>query len=145
MQYKHTPQEAQKLWIDALRSDKYKQGRNRLKTDDQYCCLGVACDLFAEYEGVGKWGIAIFDNGLRKEFKEKFVVDNSEEVYYLPYQVRDWLGLTDSDGSCVLTDDSDDQIPAFPVSLSDLNDSSRKTFKEIACIIESKPQDMFVN
>lgn len=35
-------------WLDALRSGKYKQGRDCLRsTDDEFCCLGVACDLLA--------------------------------------------------------------------------------------------------
>ena len=33
-----------KKWIEALRSGKYKQGRDRLQSDvNSYCCLGVAC------------------------------------------------------------------------------------------------------
>lgn len=36
-------------WINALRSGKYKQGKFRLQSVDQYCCLGVACEvLFGE-------------------------------------------------------------------------------------------------
>lgn len=31
--------------ITALRSEEYKQGRSRLKSGDQYCCLGVLCDI----------------------------------------------------------------------------------------------------
>lgn len=31
--------------IAALRSGKYKQGTGRLRQDDRYCCLGVACDI----------------------------------------------------------------------------------------------------
>lgn len=33
------------LWIEALRSGKYKQGRGALRRGDTFCCLGVACDL----------------------------------------------------------------------------------------------------
>lgn len=32
-------------WVDALRSGKYKQGRNSLVKDGKYCCLGVLCEL----------------------------------------------------------------------------------------------------
>ena len=32
-------------WVEALRSGKYQQGRDRLRTNDEYCCLGVLCDL----------------------------------------------------------------------------------------------------
>ena len=32
-------------WLDALRSGKYKQTRNYLKTIKGYCCLGVLCAI----------------------------------------------------------------------------------------------------
>ena len=32
-------------WIVALRSGKYMQGRQQLKKEDSFCCLGVACDI----------------------------------------------------------------------------------------------------
>lgn len=33
-------------WIEALRSGKYKQGQNRLRSiDNHFCCLGVLCDV----------------------------------------------------------------------------------------------------
>ena len=32
-------------WIAALRSGEYQQGRERLKDGDNFCCLGVACDI----------------------------------------------------------------------------------------------------
>jgi len=32
-------------WVKALRSGKYKQGRNRLRKKDRFCCLGVLCEL----------------------------------------------------------------------------------------------------
>lgn len=39
-------QEVKKLWVEALRSGKYKQGKHCLKTDDgRYCCLGVLCEV----------------------------------------------------------------------------------------------------
>lgn len=33
-------------WLEALRSGRYKQGRTLLRSiDDEYCCLGVLCDI----------------------------------------------------------------------------------------------------
>lgn len=33
-------------WVEALRSGKYKQGRERLRSRcDEYCCFGVLCDI----------------------------------------------------------------------------------------------------
>lgn len=35
-----------KKWVKALRSGKYKKGIGQLKNKkDEYCCLGVLCDL----------------------------------------------------------------------------------------------------
>lgn len=44
-----TKQECE-IWIDALRSGKYKQGHGMLRTETsegvEFCCLGVAQELF---------------------------------------------------------------------------------------------------
>lgn len=34
------------IWVNALRSGNYTQGKRALRTaNDEYCCLGVLCDL----------------------------------------------------------------------------------------------------
>lgn len=40
-------------WVDALRSGKYRQCRNQLRSDDReaYCCLGVLAELYVEVFG----------------------------------------------------------------------------------------------
>lgn len=47
--------EVARMWVDALRSGDYKQGKHRLTTvtDDgvEHCCLGVLCEI-AVQEGV---------------------------------------------------------------------------------------------
>lgn len=35
-------------WLEALRSGKYEQGEGRLNKDNQFCCLGVLCDLIKD-------------------------------------------------------------------------------------------------
>ena len=40
--------------IEALRSNKYKQGKNRLRFGDCFCSLGVLADL-AVQDGVARW------------------------------------------------------------------------------------------
>jgi len=32
-------------WVAALRSGEYKQGRQMLNCDNQFCCLGVLCEV----------------------------------------------------------------------------------------------------
>jgi hypothetical protein len=41
-------------WIAALRSGKYKQGHGALKKNNNYCCLGVLCDIYPETELLDK-------------------------------------------------------------------------------------------
>ena len=40
-----------KLWVEALRSGDYKQGRGTLHDDQGFCCLGVACEVYQECVG----------------------------------------------------------------------------------------------
>lgn len=43
---------AKRRWVDKLRNGGYTQGRRRLRDElDQYCCLGVLCDI----EKDGEW------------------------------------------------------------------------------------------
>lgn len=42
--------ELKNAWCDALESNKYKQGTRRLRTRDEFCCLGVLCDV---RDGIG--------------------------------------------------------------------------------------------
>jgi len=38
--------EIKKKWVDALRSGDYTQGKEVLRSkDDEFCCLGVLCDI----------------------------------------------------------------------------------------------------
>ncbi len=34
-----------RLWVKALRSGRYKQGTEYLKSETGYCCLGVLCNI----------------------------------------------------------------------------------------------------
>lgn len=43
--------ELKRKWVEALRSGKYQQGKSALRCEDQFCCLGVLCDI----SGAGQW------------------------------------------------------------------------------------------
>lgn len=108
-----------KKWVAALRSGKYKQGRGALKKDGKYCCLGVACEI----SGLNKW------YGRLPEFRQYYML----EAGVLPLEVQKWLGLNDRGGGYCkgnrsLTQDNDKGV----------------SFKEIASIIESEPEGLFV-
>lgn len=106
--------EVKKLWIAALRSGKYDQGKHSLKKKDDFCCLGVLCDI----SEVNCWS-KITKDGL-------FAYDNDTAV--LPKSVIDWAGL-------------EDRVPSVEYcgkqyNLVELNDEAGLTFEEIADIIE---------
>ena len=120
--------EIKKLWVGALRSGKYEQGKYTLRSGDEFCCLGVLCNL-ATQQGLD----------LR-------VVKVGQITFYdyqrcgLPAKVLKWAGL-DQDfppsewplawvsGGCPVP------LPRAGGTLAYLNDSGR-TFHEIAVAIE---------
>ena len=109
-----------KMWVDALESGNYKQGRKRLRKRDSFCCLGVLCDLYIKHEKKGSWG----DN--------EFISSNYLSSYFsgsLPTEVQDWSGMKSFVGS----------LPSS--SLVTLNDSG-KTFEEIAQVIKENVNDL---
>lgn len=118
-------------WIEALRSGRFKQGRNRLRDGlhveaENFCCLGVACELAAE-AGITRRMERGYGNGY-----------GPGRNATLPYSVADWLGLTDDAG--VLTEPVEfagDDGPRRATSLTQLNDDAGKTFAEIADLIEA--------
>ena len=79
-------------WVRALESGEYEQQRDGyLRTFDenkkpQYCCLGVACALYA------------------KAKKTPMEVLLMRDSHYLPAEVRDWLGLQSEMGRYGSTD-----------------------------------------
>lgn len=113
--------EIKKLWIDALNSGEYQQGRTFLHKDGKFCCLGVLCELYCKkVSNIRK---------LHKEAKYSYAGRRSN----LPDVVSIWAGL-----------EIETEIPAgigryfdeeSSRSLSFLNDSGTP-FKEIAEVIE---------
>ena len=78
-------------WVEILRSDDYNQGVNRMKSDNGFCCLGVACDLYAQSHGK-EW------DTLRNSTDDGWIYSFLGHQNRLPYQVQNWLGLKDDVG-----------------------------------------------
>lgn len=105
-------------WAFALRSGKYKQGRRSLCQNNKYCCLGVLCDLALQK------GICV------ATYSEDFLLfDKSKE--FLPLKVMEWSGMATSTGS------RDGEV-----SLIELNDIGKYSFKKIANIIEKEYKNL---
>ena len=113
--------------VAALRSGEYPQARHSLRevahsprARDAYCILGLACELYRLTYGEGEWDGEVF-----------IVADEDAAHYVLPLAVRDALGFQDSLGSYNRND------------LMSQNDRG-VTFAQLAGIIESEPEGLFV-
>lgn len=121
--------EARRLWVEALRSGKYRQNRGSLRfgspAGTSYCCLGVACHLyeqrFTDIHPVG--------NGYT-------AASGQTSSSILLSVVAQWLGLKARNGA-FLEDGRE-------IALWHLNDNRRLPFEQIADIIESEPDGLFV-
>lgn len=56
MKFPKMNKQVKALWLKALRSGEYAQGRERLLTEEEngehsFCCLGVLCDLYSRETG----------------------------------------------------------------------------------------------
>lgn len=50
MPFKLIPEQARKLYVEALKSGEYRQCTGVLRDGDKFCAGGVACDLFCKHE-----------------------------------------------------------------------------------------------
>jgi len=108
--------EVKKLWVYALRSGDYEQGKGRLKNGDKYCCLGVLCDLHSKsgLESSEEW-----NGGSYKHLNSVLSKD-----------VLEWSGLDRNNGDFVIID----QIE----SCLTYHNDREKTFNQIADAIEEQ-------
>ena len=101
--------ELKKKWIDALRSGKYIQGKNRLHTscpEESFCCLGVLCEIV----GVPKAKTSMF----------AYAFEDVGFATMLPSKFLAHVGFTED----------------IAEELAEANDSG-KTFLDIADMIET--------
>lgn len=113
-----------RAWIRALLSKKYPQGRNALRSEGEYCCMGVLCDLYRKSTGKGRW-IKKVGSG------DAFKIGTHSRTGTLPTVVSNWAGLR---GDCdpKLTDKG----RPWTQTASGLNDDRRYSFEKIAALIE---------
>lgn len=115
------------MWVDALRSGKFEQGRNTLRVEvdgrPAFCCLGVLTE------------IAVGDGVTKRAGTGYKDVDSDglthEEDGVLTASVQWWAGLPDSN-PFVNTPDGGRR------TLSCLNDDEEYDFEQIADVIEEQ-------
>lgn len=144
-----------KRWVKALRSRKYKQGRGCLRgrnnhnvATNNFCCLGVLCDLFAkEHSGAG-WVSKADEARTNLQRSRCTFVEEKTDICAtsdtdLPLRVRQWAGIKTASGHFDVTKEFSDILsPATPglgptrANLAELNDSCRLDFSQIADVVE---------
>lgn len=136
-------------WLKRLRSGSIKQIVNKLAdAKGGRCCLGVACDIAVE-QGIipppAESQLPHFSGFLRYK-NEVSDRDCDGTITGLPSKVQEFFGLTTAGGQ---------YYKEYPVGHQDAlvrestglitdNDDHRKTFAQIADIIESKPNGLFL-
>lgn len=129
-------QEFKKIWIEALRSGRYKQVKGGLHCADGFCCLGVAEDLlqkaegsqWSEEKGISGWrNSACGDSSILSTWSAERIGITQVGQAMTDEAVSKMLELYESFGR---KDMSPDEI-----CLSALNDAGA-TFEQIANIIE---------
>ena len=118
-----------RLWVDTLRSGRFNQGNSALEITYPngtvaHCCLGVACRVAME-NGLDLPNCQYENSYGNGEKKTAFGRDPN--VGYLPIEVRDWFGFSNTDPTI------SDTLTAV-----EANDEKRYTFNEIAYLIETR-------
>jgi hypothetical protein len=104
------------MWTESLRSGEFQKGTGALctvqnvisqrnavsldeatqetKLEDEFCCLGVLCELYRRSTGNGEWVAPVTDDGIPYAGAKHFKVGKEEpEQYWLPKPVARWAGL----------------------------------------------------
>ena len=86
-------------WCNALESGEYKQGRGVMRDrDDNYCCLGVLCDLAVKAGVIGEPIQPMYSRGYG--YGESITMSA-----LLPYEVQDWVDIESCDPELRYWDD----------------------------------------
>ena len=126
--------EVKQKWIDALRSGKYEQGSEKLRSVSGYCCLGVLCDLYAQ-ENNTEWEFRGIEETNLQPKDYWYFEDQSE---FVPESVMDWAGFTENCPVVKIDVEEDDEDSWFyHEGLADLNDSGY-TFNELSKLIQEQ-------
>lgn len=125
-------------WVKALRSDEYKQGWGLLRSGDEYCCLGVACDVAGVanacegtlysyvFSNSGVPGIYRISEATERRLNEAACSNDYLTSKYFP-------------------ETTEDMGRGFVTDLMSANDDLELSFSEIADVIEAVlPADFII-
>jgi hypothetical protein len=116
------------IWLAALRSGYYSQGREVLRRQEKYCCFGVLCDLYdssfwkKEEEPSsskhGDYSYVLFTG---------MMLRSRTRLFYPPSEVLEWAGMS------ISRENNTKQIE----TLVRMNDKDNVDFNMIADYIEA--------
>lgn len=116
------------LFINALRSGEFQQGRQRLHRDNTFCCLGVACELYRRETGKGEW---VHNSHMDCEgMRFKHLPNDLDAISFMPQPVYAWFGFPFADP--LLNTGGGN----FIYTASEMNDKLNRNFHEIADAFE---------
>jgi hypothetical protein len=134
VKYTHTKRmnpEVKAGWIAALRSGKYEQGKSYLHRGNEYCCLGVLCEITPTVEGVNP--VTIEDDYSRNYFTTAYKYNGKFFDSTITYDLAADLGLPVGD---VLNTINHTTITEIGYNLMEINDGHELTFNQIADVID---------
>jgi hypothetical protein len=110
------------MWVNALRSGEYNQTKERLRKGENFCCLGVLCDL--HFVEVGELGWLEATSNYDDHYKYHGFSGE------LPDVVLSWSGLERSNP--YLDYENEARM------ISELNDDYDLSFEQLAQLIEEQ-------
>jgi len=122
--------EVKQKWIGALRSGKYEQGSEKLRSVSGYCCLGVLCDLYAQEHNT-EWE---FRGNEETNLQPQDYWYFDKESEFLPESVMNWAKLFRNP---MLRIEDVDEMFEVNEEVSTLNDEGY-SFSTIADLIEAQ-------
>ena len=123
------------VWVNALRSGKYEQGSEKLRSVTGYCCLGVLCDIYAQEHNT-QWEFR-GDEEINPQPMDYWYFDEHSE--FLPESVMNWAELKTHNPTVRIDveDNEDEDNWYYKDELSNVNDSGYD-FSQIANLIEAQ-------
>jgi hypothetical protein len=132
-------------FVAALRSGQYKKTKVKLRIDDTFCALGVACEVYRQATGRGKWEEGFYmsgeDNRIRPFRCNSGLLGESR----LPFDVQAYFGFHTDQGLFGFYTHKDFTVARINgyLSMSELNDLTPLTFEQIADIVEDNYGQIF--
>lgn len=153
--------EVQKKWIEALESGNYQQTKGMLRLSDSeftsFCCLGVACETMGYtyvpkpqgYDSMTEAQQAQYRHGYK--FSDMAHSNGVFEHFHL-LELRSPVGdfgprekEPDAISYIICSEDDQGYMSYEFTSLTELNDTARLPFKDIAYLMRHYPQVVFRN